>query len=168
MDDSEIINFTINKSNVCNESNVIATTNTTEQDKVDMVNKQMETRTEQEYTRLAIAQSKQQHEFNNKTEAEQIRITDELNHVKATISSNKIETQIIAMRREIQRGLKDKLSTFKEKFELSFKNEQKALQAQIGLLESENSSLKLQIHLTLQSEKIHRKYSQLIRKSKMH
>ena len=37
----------------------------------------------------------------------------------------------IVMRREIERGLKDELSKFKDKFELSFKNEQKALQAQI-------------------------------------
>ena len=47
------------------------------------------------------------------------------------------------MRREIERGLKDELSKFKEKFELSFKNEQ---QAQIESLKSENSSLKLQLH----------------------
>ena len=84
--------------------------------------------------------------FNNKIEAEQIRITDELNKIKSTISSNEIETQIIVMRREIERGLKDELSTFKEKMELSFKNEQKALQAQIELLKSENNSLKLQLH----------------------
>ena len=50
------------------------------------------------------------------------------------------------MRREIERGLKDELSTFKEKLELSFKNEEKVLQAQIELLKSENSSLKLQLH----------------------
>ena len=160
LDDSEIINFTINKSNVYNESKALATTNTNKQEKVDIVNKQMETRTEQEYTRLAIARSKQQHEFNNKTEAEQIRITDELNQVKATISSYEIETQIIVMRREIERGLKDELSTFKEKFELSFKNEQKVLEAHVGFLKSENSSLKLQIHLILQSEKIPRKYTE--------
>ena len=42
------------------------------------------------------------------------------------------------MRREIERGLKDELRTFKEKLELSFKNKQKALQAQIELLKSEN------------------------------
>ena len=53
--------------------------------------------------------------FNNKTEAGQIRMTDELNQIKSTISSNEIETQIIVMRREIERGLKDELSTFKEK-----------------------------------------------------
>ena len=57
---------------------------------------------------------------------------------KATISSHEIETRIIVMRREIERGLKDELSTFKEKLELSFKNKQKALQAQIELLKSEN------------------------------
>ena len=57
---------------------------------------------------------------------------------KATISSHEIETRIIVMRREIERGLKDELSTFKEKLELSFKNKQKALQAQIDLLKSEN------------------------------
>ena len=57
---------------------------------------------------------------------------------KATISSYEIETRIIVMRREIERGLKDELSTFKEKLELSFKNKQKALQAQIDLLKSEN------------------------------
>ena len=39
----------------------------------------------------------------------------------------------LLLRREIENGLKDKLSKFKEKFELSFKNEQKALQAQIEL-----------------------------------
>ena len=50
------------------------------------------------------------------------------------------------MRREIERGLKDELSKFKEKFELSFKNEQKTLQVQIELLKLENSSLKLQLH----------------------
>ena len=43
----------------------------------------METTTEQEYTRLVIAQTKQQHEFNNKIEAEKIRITDQLNQTKA-------------------------------------------------------------------------------------
>ena len=32
----------------------------------------MQTTTEQEYTRLVIPQSNQQHEFNNKTEATQI------------------------------------------------------------------------------------------------
>ena len=52
----------------------------------------------------------------------------------------------LLLRREIERGLKDKLSKFKEKFELSFKNEQKALQVQMGSLKSENSSLKLQLH----------------------
>ena len=46
------------------------------------------------------------------------------------------------MRREIERGLKDELSKFTEKFELFFKNEQKALHAQIELIKSENSSLK--------------------------
>ena len=138
MEDSEI-NFTINKSNVYNESKALATTNTTEQEKVDTVSKQMETTTEQEYTRLIIPQSKQQHEFNNKIEAEKIRITDELNQIKSTICSNEIETQIIVMRREIERGLKDELSKFTEKFELFFKNEQKA---QIELIKSENSSLK--------------------------
>ena len=86
---------------------------------------------------LYNSQSKQ-HEFNNKIEAEQIRITDKLNQIKATISSYEIETRIIVMRREIERGLKDELSTFKEKLELSFKNKQKALQAQIELLKSEN------------------------------
>ena len=35
-----------------------------------MVSKQMETTTEQEYARLAIPPSKQQHEFSNKIEAE--------------------------------------------------------------------------------------------------
>ena len=49
------------------------------------------------------------------------------------------------MRREIERGLKDELSKFKEKFKLFFKNEQKALQVQIELLKLENSSLKLQL-----------------------
>ena len=52
LEDSEKINFTINTSNVYNKSNALATINTTEQKKVDMVNKQMETRTEQQYTRL--------------------------------------------------------------------------------------------------------------------
>ena len=61
-------------------------------------------------------------EFNNKIEAEQIRITDELNQIKSAVSSNEIETQIIVMRREIERGLKDEVSKFREKFELHFKN----------------------------------------------
>ena len=52
----------------------------------------------------------------------------------------------LLLRREIERGLKDELSKFKEKFELSFKNEQKALQASIELLKSENNTLKLQFH----------------------
>ena len=72
LEESEIINFTINKSNVYNESNALATTNTTKQEKVDIVRKQMETTTEQEYTRLIIPQSKQRHELNNTIEAEQI------------------------------------------------------------------------------------------------
>ena len=92
-----------------------------------------------------MPQSKQQHEFNNKIEAEQIRITEHLNQIKSTTSPNETETQIAVMKREIERGLKDKLSKFKEKLELSFRNEQKALQAQIELLKSENSSLKLQL-----------------------
>ena len=50
----EIINFTINKLNVYNESNALATTNTTEQEKVGIVSKKMETTTGQEYTRLII------------------------------------------------------------------------------------------------------------------
>ena len=54
LEDSEIINFTINKSNVYNESNALATTNTTEQEKVGIVSKKMETTTGQEYTRLVI------------------------------------------------------------------------------------------------------------------
>ena len=48
LEDSEKINSTINTSNVYNKSNALATINTTEQKKVDMVNKQMETRTEQQ------------------------------------------------------------------------------------------------------------------------
>ena len=52
--DPEIINFTINKSNVCNESNALATTKKTEQEKVGTVSKKMETTTGQEYTRLLI------------------------------------------------------------------------------------------------------------------
>ena len=145
LEDSEIINFTIKRSNVYNESNALATTNTTEQEKVEKVSKQMETTKEQEYTRLIMPQSKQQHEFNNKIEAEQIRITEHLNQIKSTIRPNETETQIAVMKREIERGLKDELSKFKEKLELSFRNEQKALQAQIELLKSENSSLKLQL-----------------------
>ena len=47
------------------------------------------------------------------------------------------------MRRETERGLKDELSKCKEKIKLFFENEQKALQAQIKLLKSENSILKL-------------------------
>ena len=58
--------------------------------------------------------------------------------------SNETETQTTAMRKEIEKGLKDELSTFTEKMELSFKNEQKALQTPIELLKSENSSFKLQ------------------------
>ena len=126
--------------------NALATTNTTEQEKVNIVRKQIETTTEQEYTRLIILQSKQQHEFDNKIEAEEIRITGEVNQIKSTISPSEIETQIIVLRREIERDLKDELSKFKEKFELSFKNEQKALQAQIELLKTENSSFELQLH----------------------
>ena len=61
----------------------------------------METTTEQEYARLIIPQSKQQHQFNNKLEADQIRITDELNLIKSTITYNEIETQIV-MRRETE------------------------------------------------------------------
>ena len=86
MEDSEIINFIINNSNVYNESNVLATTNTRRR-KVDIVNKQIETRIEKEYSRLVIPQSKQQHKLNTKIEAEQVRITDELNQTKPTISS---------------------------------------------------------------------------------
>ena len=48
LEDSEKINSTINTSNVYNKSNALSTINTTEQKKVDMVNKQMETRTEQQ------------------------------------------------------------------------------------------------------------------------
>ena len=48
LEDSEKINFTISTSNVYNKSNALATINTTEQKKVDMVNKQMETITEQQ------------------------------------------------------------------------------------------------------------------------
>ena len=117
MEDSEINNFTINKSNIYNESNALATTNTTEQEKVDLVRQQIETSTEQEYTNLITPHSKQQHEFNNKIEAKQIRITDELNQIKSTISPSEIETQII-MRRQIERGLKGELCKFKDKFEL--------------------------------------------------
>ena len=40
LEDSEVINFTINKSNVYNESNALAAVNTTSQEKVDMVSKQ--------------------------------------------------------------------------------------------------------------------------------
>ena len=69
-----------------NESNALATTNTTKQEKVYIVRKQIET-TKQEYTRLIIPQPKQQHKFNNKTEAEQIRITDEMNQIKSTSPS---------------------------------------------------------------------------------
>lgn len=55
---------------------------------------------------------------------EQIRITEEFNQIKSTISSNKIKTQIIVMKRVIEKGLKNQLSTFKEKVKLSFKNDQ--------------------------------------------
>ena len=72
LEDSEIIKYTINKSIFYNESNGLVTTNTTEQEKVDMVSKQIETTTEQEYTRLVIPQSKKQHEFKSKTETGQI------------------------------------------------------------------------------------------------
>ena len=58
----------------------------------------METTTVQEYVRLIIPQSKQQHEFNNKTESGQIRITERLNQIKLTISSNEIEAQTIKKR----------------------------------------------------------------------
>ena len=131
-----MINFTINKSNVCNKLSAMATTNTTNQEKIDIVRKQMETTIEQEYIRLIILQSKQQHEFNNKIKAKQVRTTDELNQIKSAISPSEIETQIIVMRREIERGLKDEINTFKGKFELYFKNEKKAFQAQIELLKS--------------------------------
>ena len=66
LEDSEVINFTINKSNVYNESNALAAVNTTSQEKVDMVSKQIETTTKQDCKRLVILQSEQQHEFNNK------------------------------------------------------------------------------------------------------
>ena len=56
MEDSEIINVTVKKSNVYNELNALATTNTTEQEKVDIVRKQIEATTEQEYARLMIPQ----------------------------------------------------------------------------------------------------------------
>ena len=62
----------------------------------------MEATIEQEYKRLAIPQSKQQHQFNNKIEAEQIRITDELSQIKSTIIFNKIETQKIVIKIEIE------------------------------------------------------------------
>ena len=90
MEDSEIIKYTINKSIFYNEFNGLVTTNTTEQEKVDMVSKQIETTTEQEYTRLVIPQSKKQHEFKSKTETGQILITEELNQIKSTIREPKI------------------------------------------------------------------------------
>ena len=49
-------------------------------------------------------------------ESEQARITNELKQSKSTISPSEIETQIIVMRREIERGLKNKLKKFKGKF----------------------------------------------------
>ena len=65
-----------------------------------------------------------------------------LNQIKSTISFNEIETHIIIIKREIEKGLNDQLSIFKEKMELSFKNEQKASEALIELLKLENISLK--------------------------
>lgn len=65
-----------------------------------------------------------------------------LNQIKSTISFNEIETHIIIIKREIEKGLNDQLSIFKEKMELSFKNEQKASEALIELLKPENISLK--------------------------
>ena len=38
---------------------------------------------------------------------EQIRITEEFNQIKSALSSNKIETQIIVMKRVIEKGLKN-------------------------------------------------------------
>ena len=51
LEDSEVINFTINKSYVYNESNALAAVNTTSQEKVDMVSKQIETTTKQDCKR---------------------------------------------------------------------------------------------------------------------
>lgn len=65
-----------------------------------------------------------------------------LNQIKSTISFNEIETHIIIIKRESEKGLNDQLSIFKEKMELSFKNEQKASEALIELLKPENISLK--------------------------
>ena len=79
MQDSDIINFTINTWNVYTESNALATTGKTDQEKVENVSKQMETTTEQEYTKLVILQPLQQCEFNKSMQAEQIRITELLN-----------------------------------------------------------------------------------------
>ena len=50
----------------------------------------------------------------NEIAAEQIRITNELNQIKSTISPNEIETQAIVVRREIERGLKEVRSNFKK------------------------------------------------------
>ena len=109
MEDSEIIDFTINNSNVCNESNALTITDKNDEQKLETASKQIDTITEQEYRRLGILHSKQQNKFNSKDEAEPVQITENLDQFKPTISSNEIETQIIVRKREIEKGLKNSI-----------------------------------------------------------
>lgn len=98
----------------------MAATDITDQEKVEILNKQIETTSEQEHKRSVRSQSKQKHEFNYKIEDEQILIKEELNQIKSTTSSDEIETQIIVMRRAIEKKPQKRVKHIQRKSETLF------------------------------------------------
>lgn len=98
----------------------MAATDITDQEKVEILNKQIETTSEQEHKRFVRSQSKQKHEFNYKIEDEQILIKEELNQIKSTTSSDEIETQIIVMRRAIEKKPPKRVKHIQRKSETLF------------------------------------------------
>ena len=83
---------------------------------------------EQDHPREIIKlQSRQQKEFNNKIEAEQEHITEEVNQLHFAITSTKNNLDIDTLEKELKNTLEIDLKKFKDKVKLSTGKEQKRL-----------------------------------------
>lgn len=83
---------------------------------------------EQDHPREIIKlQPRQQKEFNNKIEAEQEHITEEVNQLHFAITSTKNNLDIDTLEKELKNTLEIDLKKFKDKVKLSTGKEQKRL-----------------------------------------
>ena len=94
---------------------------------------------------IVTSQSRQQSIFNNKTESEQTRLTEELNQLQIHMQSLKHNMKDDEIKQEFELLIRKEVATHKESLLETFENKQKKLQKEIDTLKKENSELRIHI-----------------------